>query len=153
MIMFSIEINNNNKLPLRFIKYIMKNSIVLKYKFPQLYKILGIYEMKKELLIEKFINKYMNMSSNDNNDKINKEIGCYQFQYDMINYLINNWYYLSSQNNNLQILLKKIPLIPIINYEKLLIAPSELYDPSILIFKKLFNDEPVFPQSYFLKIV
>ena len=156
MMMFSPTLDNNdiNAIPLRFLHYIMSKYIVLKYKFPDFHKILGVKEMKEEDLIYKFIDEYMNNSVNYNNtlpDQLNRNINCYEFQYTMIDYLSKNWEPLVLRNNKLKELCSKTPLIPISAHDKLLIAPCELYDPSVPIFKKLFADDPVFPHEYLCK--
>eukprot|EP01084_Bolivina_argentea_P056141 102786_1 len=148
---YTIKYDNINAIPLRFLHYIQSKYIVLKYKYPDFHKVLGVEEMKEEGLIEKYIDEYMNNSVNYNTmipDMENMNINCYEFQFEMINYLCLNWTQLNLRNNNLKDLLSKTPLIPISAHDKLLIAPLELYDPSIEIFQKLFMDDPVFPHSY-----
>lgn len=146
---------SQHSLPKRFLSYVMNNAIVLQYKFPQLHKMIGIEEMEEAHLIQKYIDEYMNHSMHDNggnncHNSIHPIIGCFDFQFQMLEYLVKNWNSLSNRNQNLESLLKKTALIPTDNFSNILSTPSCLYDPSIDIFHALFKDDPVFPHSYFL---
>ena len=72
--------------------------------------------------------------------------------YDESEYLVKSSPSLFLRNQNLEPLLSKTPLIPISNHSQLLVAPNQLYDPSIAIFQKLFREDPVFPHPYFLNM-
>ena len=147
----------DEKVPRDFLTFISKHAVVLKYRFPEFLRCLGVEELSAATLVEKFVDGYMNSRDVAElaEEKRCDDLPCYAFQKEMISYLATNWEALSTRNHELEKLLSSTPLIPVRDDSSddnvLLTAPDQLYYPNIALFERLFRDDPVFPHAFFLR--
>ena len=140
-------------LPQFFVKFASKKGKLLKYKFPEFHKMLGVQELDSKRLLETYLCEFLVLRESDDPDFTNEQKKM------IIRYLDNQW--IRFESENLKSDLQTCPFVPAqrlndddeeekksdIDKEEpeIYVAPKELFDPRNKFFANLFRNDLVFP--------